>query len=104
MHAKAYIQLSKYDSYNITAVEAKQFKIPIILSNIEGHMKSADNGFLVKAFNEAKDILQRVIDGNFDKSVVQKNYFNSITNESVAAFYERFKIIEKNENSIVESI
>lgn len=100
MHAKVYIQLSKYDSYNITAIEAKQFKIPIILSNIEGHIESADNGFLVKNFSEAKNILRSVIDGNFDKSVVQKNYFNSIINESVDAFYERFKIIEKHENSI----
>ena len=100
MHSIVYIQLSKYDSYNITAVEAKQFKIPIILSNIEGHIESADQGYLVNNVVEAKNILQEIIDGDFDKSIVQMNYSNSIINESVESFYERFKILEKNENSI----
>ena len=37
---------------------------------------------------------------NGSDTLFVNNYSNSIINESVESFYERFKILEKNENSI----
>lgn len=94
-HSKAYIQLSKFECYNITAVEAKQLKIPIILSNVEGHIDSSGYGFLVKNVKEAKERLKEILNNEIDKSVIENNYINSLKTENVDSFYEGFLKLEE---------
>ena len=45
-NSNAYIQLSKTEAYNLTAVQAKRLKVPVLVSDIDGHkdcMKYIDN-------------------------------------------------------------
>ncbi len=94
-HSLVYIQLSEYESYNITAIEAKQLKIPIILSATEGHFESSAYGFLVNNMNEAEEFLKDILNKNFDYNIVYNNYADSINNESLKAFHERFSMLEE---------
>lgn len=94
-HSLVYIQLSQYESYNITAIEAKQLKIPIILSAVEGHFESSAYGILVNNVDEAEEILKDILNKKFDYNIVYNNYIDSINNESIKAFYERFAILEE---------
>ena len=89
-HSLAYIQLSKYESYNITAVEAKQLQIPIILSKKEGHFESCSHGFLVNNIFQAKKALRKVLNREIEEEIIMKNYFDSLKNETLESFNKEF--------------
>ncbi len=92
-----YIQLSRFESYNITAIEAKQLKVPIIVSNVEGHLDSGSFGIVVSDNKAAESELLKIIErrNNQIKDIVNKNYKDSILNESIASFYKEFIKLEK---------
>ena len=41
--SKVYVQLSRTECYNVTAIQAKQLMVPLIVSNAEGHKNSVPN-------------------------------------------------------------
>lgn len=93
-HSIVYVQLSRYESYNITAVEAKQLKVPIILLGTEGHYESAGNGIIVKDVNEAERELTKILENGINKSIINDNYIESIKKESLESFHNSFSKLE----------
>lgn len=92
-HSLCYIQLSRFESYNITAVEAKQLKIPIILSNVEGHLDSVGYGILTD-FDSSESIILNFFNNGIDKKIVEENYKSSLKNESLNSFFNEFNKVD----------
>lgn len=84
-HSKAYIQLSIFESYNITAIQAKRFKIPVILLNAEGN-SSCMNGNTYKNIKEITQKMKEVINGIVDSKTINSNYNDSVLRESLENF------------------
>lgn len=94
--SKMYVQLSRTESYNITAIYAKRLKIPVVLSNIEGHRDNTKYGYLVNSEKEAKDIIEKIYYNKEDiDEIIEKNYLDSIKRESLENFKESFNKILK---------
>lgn len=89
----AYIQLSRTEAYNLSAVYAKRLKIPIIVSNIEGHKDNIKFGFRINNLDEAKKILRFIL--RFPNSpkirrVIERNYKDSLKRETLNNFRDSF--------------
>ena len=89
-NAKMYIQLSRTESYNVTAIQAKRLRVPIIVSNVDGHIDCMKNPInrvdtLVEACN-----LMKVYEecGN---SVANENYYDSLERENLEMFVTSIK-------------
>jgi len=88
-NSKVYIQLSRTEAYNLSAVYAKRLKIPIIVSNTEGHKDNVKYGFRVKNLNEAKLILKKILSNPKSpkiKKAIEKNYQDSLKRENLNNF------------------
>lgn len=83
-----YMQFSKTEAYNITAVQAKRLKIPVIVSDIEGHidcMKNKLNRVNVLQIHTQNDI-ENIIKQVSDCKVIEWNYKDSIQRENLNVF------------------
>ncbi len=89
----AYVQLSRTESYNISAIYAKRLKIPVVVSNIEGHIDNVRFGIRVDNENKAKKTLKRIIENNKKiKRIVELNYKDSIKRETTDKFRDSLEI------------
>lgn len=89
LNSKVYIQLSRTEAYNLSAVYAKLLKIPVIVSDVEGHKDNMRYGFRIKNLNEAKLILGRILSNPKSpkiKKVIEKNYQDSLKRETLNNF------------------
>ena len=93
--AKAYVQLSRSESYNISAIEAKQLKVPVLVSDSTGHKDSVrDSFFRVKDITEANEKLGKILEMSSDvKEKIESNYNSSIDYESIYSFKNRIEQI-----------
>lgn len=95
-HSKIYIQFSRYETYNITAIQAKRFKIPVLLMNSEGTY-SCMNGYVFdKVENLEKEMLNIILSGN-DNKILEKLYLDSKERESLSSFKDSLEAIVKYE-------
>lgn len=81
--SKMYIQLSKTESYNLTAIQAKRLKIPIIVSDIDGHidcMKCGHNR--IRNSNNIVNVIEKVTSAK----CIEQNFKDSIRRESLSNF------------------
>lgn len=88
----AYLQLSRSEAYNLTAVEAKRLGIPVIVSNIEGHKDNVRHGFRADSISDAADMLDKVLNrgpGLVCRSV-EANKVDSCCRESLSNFRSQF--------------
>lgn len=87
-NATCYMQFSKTEAYNITAVQAKRLKVPVIVSDIEGHidcMKNKLNRVNILQLHTQNDI-ENIITQVSDFEVIELNYKDSIQRENLNAF------------------
>lgn len=92
-NSKAYIQLSRTESYNLSAVYAKRLKVPIIVSNIDGHKDNVKFGFKVNSLDEAKKALKTILtspDSPKLKRILEDNYKDSLKRETLNNFRNSF--------------
>jgi hypothetical protein len=92
-NSKAYVQLSRTESYNLSAVYAKRLKIPVIVSNIEGHKDNVKFGFKVSSLSEAKKALKTILaspDSPKIKRILEDNYKDSLKRETLNNFRNSF--------------
>lgn len=91
--AKAYVQLSRSESYNISVIEAKQLKVPVLVSDSTGHRDSVrDDFFRAKDINDANIILSKILEMGSDiKDKIESNYNISIEYESIYSFKNRIE-------------
>jgi len=91
--SKVYIQLSRTESYNLSAVSAKRLKIPIIASNIEGHKDNIKYGFRINTLDQAKKVLKYILSHPESpklKTILEKNYNDSMKRETLNNFKNSF--------------
>lgn len=84
-HSKAYVQLSLYESYNITAIQSKRFKIPTFLLSAEGN----ETCMCGNTYKSIKDIRLKIRELNnqiIDHEQIKKLYNDSIIRESLKNF------------------
>lgn len=92
-NSKVYVQLSRTESYNLSAVYAKRLKIPVIVSNIGGHKNNVKFGFKVNNINEAKKILRLILKSPYSpkiKRIIDMNYKDSLKRETLSSFRNSF--------------
>ena len=90
-NSKAYIQFSRFDSYNLTAVEAKRLRIPVILLECEGISDNIKYGYVCKDFAEMDLTIKALLSCHHNSSinqVLEQNYVDSIRRESLSSFAE----------------
>ena len=88
-HSKAYVQLSRFESYNLTASEAKRFKIPIILLKCEGNNSCMKGN--VYTLKQIKKILRN--NNIINEQLIEELYIDSKNRENLEEFkksIERF--------------
>lgn len=92
-HAKAYVQLSRSESYNITAIEARQLKVPTILSNVGGHSNIPCNKpFLCESSSDVIQKLRYLFNNNDCYQIeLERCYEWSIHNECVDEFKKQIE-------------
>lgn len=94
-HARAYVQLSRSESYNISVIEAKQLMIPVLVSDSTGHKDSVRNtNCRVDSFDDAISKLLEILKrGPKVEAWVRDNYRCSIRDESIGAFRNRIESV-----------
>jgi len=86
---RAYVQLSRTEAYNLTAIEAKRHGVPIIVSDIEGHKDNARHGFKVSNTAEAATILRSIWEQPLSSNlaeIVEQNFKDSLIRETPTEF------------------
>ncbi len=86
-HAKAYVQLSRYETYNLTAVQAKQFMVPTLVLGVEG-AQSCMGEYAYAALEELASALEHVLDGQTNPSDLICCWLDSRWRESMQQFYD----------------
>jgi len=58
-----FIQASKFEGFGLTALEALGAKLPVLLSDVEGHLEISANGNYATLFksNDSKDLAQKIL-------------------------------------------
>lgn len=89
--SKLYMQLSRTECYNVTAVQSKQLMVPLIVSNNEGHKNSVPNVWCrVDTFEEALQKMNSIINEESAKEV-EKNYYESMSRETILNFMTQMR-------------
>ncbi len=86
-HAKAYIQLSRFESYNLTAAWAKQFRVPVLVLGVEGTWSSLGQ-YALGSEAELEEKLKQVIEGIYPEEWLDICCRNSIRRESLESFHK----------------
>lgn len=84
-HSKLYLQFSRMESYNLTAVQAKQLKIPVVLLKAEGNYDCM-LGHVYDSIEETEHKVINILHHNNDKLEVNKLYKDSIFRENLESF------------------
>ena len=85
-HSKAYIQFSRYESYNLTATEAKRFKVPIVLLKCEGNSSCMNGNVYTKKEIDKK--IENILKNKINHSLINELYLDSIKRENLEKFKE----------------
>ena len=82
-HSKSYIQFSRTEAYNLTAVQAKQLRVPVLVSNIDGHVDCMK--LEVNLYMSGDDFASKLVDIQA-KEIINENFIDSIERESTNNF------------------
>lgn len=84
-HSLIYVQLSRYDTYNLTATQAKQLRIPVAVLACEGTISCMKSSVCYTEGDIAEKIILACM-GLSDQEEIQNNYYDSIQRESIFSF------------------
>lgn len=83
----AYVQLSRTEAYNLTAVRAKRLGVPVVVWDSEGHIDNVLHGYRVDSVGQAVEVVNGLSTGSLDSSaVVAANLRDSLRRESLATY------------------
>lgn len=85
-HSKAYIQLSRFESYNLTAAWAKQFRVPVLVWGVEGTLSSMGQ-YALNTEIELEEKLRQVMGGSYSEKLIEDCYRDSIRRETIETFH-----------------
>lgn len=89
-YSRLYIQFSRYEAYNITAIEAKRMKVPVILYNVEGVKDNLKFGYTYDTFAEMEEEAVNIIQGKNEKEIIESNFLDSMERENIFNFAKEF--------------
>lgn len=95
-HSKMYVQFSRMESYNITAVQAKRFKKPVFLLNAEGN----NSCMIGNTYNDINDLILDINEynnGYVNNEIIEMLYKDSIERESLENFKIQLEAIDNYE-------
>ena len=95
-HARAYIQLSRLDTYNITAIQAKQLKIPTLILKTEG-TASCMRQYAYQTIEDISNEIKNLSNGVFNHDIIEELYEDSIHRESLDNFHKSLTSIILND-------
>lgn len=87
--SRVYVQLSRSEAYNITAIEAKRLRVPVIASDVEGHKDNIRYGFKANTHDDVISELKSIyFDSNVTgiNEVIDANYKDSTSRETLNQF------------------
>lgn len=84
-HSKMYLQFSRFESYNITAVQAKRMRIPVLLLDSEGN-SSCMKGDVYSSEEELEQELFNILRNKVSIKKIEANYKDSIERENLFNF------------------
>lgn len=88
-HSKLYVQFSMFESYNVTAIYAKRFKIPTLLMSAEGNI-TCMNGNVYNSYEQMVRDIKKILNGvRYNK--LDENYNDSIIRETLYKFNMDFQ-------------
>ena len=82
-NSKAYIQFSITEAYNLTALQAKRLKVPIIVSDIDGHKDCMKN--FCNRYRKEEEFSEKIKLVS-EPTCIEQNYKDSIERESIEDF------------------
>ena len=94
--SRVYVQLSRTEAYNLSAVCAKRMQVPVVVSDIEGHRDNVKYGFRVESEESAKATIQAILSGDAafrTADVVERNYQDSCERETLKNFREQLALL-----------
>lgn len=80
-----YLQFSRFESYNITAVQAKRMRIPVLLLDSEGN-SSCMKGDVYSSEEELEQELFNILHNKVSIKKIEANYKDSIERENLFNF------------------
>lgn len=89
-NACVYVQFSLFEAYNITAVEAKRLRTPVVVLNSEGVKDNVLYGYVCANEQEMSDTIIKVVHNEIDTAIIENNYRDSICRESLENFSREF--------------
>lgn len=94
-HSKMYLQFSRFESYNITAVQAKRLRIPVLLLDSEGN-SSCMKGDVYSSKEELEQELFNILCNKVNIQKIEANYKDSIERENLFNFKQSLeqKLVE----------
>ncbi len=84
-HSLMYVQLSRYETYNVTAIEAKRMKRPVILLRAEG-TPTCMNEAVYDSVEEVESAILDVLENGVNQNAIDSFYKDSIKRENVLVF------------------
>lgn len=85
-HSKIYVQFSRFESYNTTAIQAKQLGIPVVVLNTEGTQSCMGN-YVFNSVFDAKQEIRRIITSSSDHNLLARLKQDSLKRESINSFH-----------------
>lgn len=92
-HSKMYVQCSRYESYNLTAVYAKRFRVPAIILASEGNV-SCMGRYVFQDLDAVNHQIMNIMSGMNCKDQLDFLYNDSIVRESLVLFDRAFNTLE----------
>lgn len=93
-HSIMYVQFSRFESYNLTAVYSKILKKPVLLLNSEGNY-SCMNGCVFNDINELEKEALIIMNGNLNIKLIENLYEDAISRETIFNFKKELELLEK---------
>lgn len=84
-HSVAYVQLARFETYNLSAVQAKRMRCPALILKVEG-TPSCMNADVCESINVVEEKIQEILRVGKDKNVIERQFNDSIIRETLECF------------------
>ena len=93
-HSKMYIQFSRMETYNVTAIQAKRLKVPVLLLRAEGNYDCM-KGNIYNSVEEVESKMLQILKKNLhDNQLTNDLYNDRKVRESISKFKKSLEEIE----------
>ena len=84
-HSIAYVQLARYETYNLSAVQAKRMRCPALILNAEG-TPSCMNVDVCDTIDDVEREIVKILKSGKNFDVIERQYRDSVVRETLERF------------------